>query len=101
MGFRRNRETHLTSAHWINKNQEFLQRSGLPSYAMSSPRNWSYFLLHGADGVLGDWQLDWISPKKAAELLKLIEDQLAQERRSVINYDLLGQLRNRAETESA
>jgi len=55
-------------------------------------RRWLYVLLHGEDELVTGWDVSWITPKQAGELLAVLTDDLSDD----IGYDLMREFRRRA-----
>ena len=74
-------------------NRTLLDVCGVPDAIADSDRQWAYVLLHGDDHLGTGWDVSWISPQQAAELLAALVHELPFEAR----YELVWFLRQRAE----
>ena len=95
MGFRRSDEAGPTGSRWRLANRSQLGACGVPAEVTASDRRWVYVLLHGDDYPGTGWDVSWLLPKQAAELLAVLD----RDRASWIGYDLVRLLRQRAEAE--
>jgi hypothetical protein len=94
MGFRRSDEAGPTGSRWRLAHQSLLGACGVPGEVAGSDRRWVYVLLHGDDYPGTGWDVSWVSPRQAAELLAVLERDLP----SAVGYDLVPLLRQRAQT---
>jgi hypothetical protein len=95
MGLRRSDEVAPTSSRWRVANRSLLGECGVPDEDIGSDRRWVYVLLHGDDYPGTGWDVEWVSPRQAAELLAVLERDLP----SAVGYDLVRLLRRRAEAD--
>ena len=95
MGFRRSDNIGPTCSRWRLAHRALLGACGIPAEVADSDRRWVYVLLHGDDYPGTGWDVSWVSPRQAAELLATLEWDLP----SWVGYDLVRLLRQRAEAE--
>jgi hypothetical protein len=93
MGFRRSDEDDPTGSRWRLANQALLGACGVPAEVADSDRRWVYLLLHGDDYPGTGWDVSWVTPRQAAELLAALVRDLPSE----AGYDLVRLLRQRAD----
>lgn len=94
MSFRRSDNTGPFGSRWRLANKSLLGACGVPAEVTDSDRRWIYLLLHGYDYCGTGWDVSWVSPQQAAELLAVLERQLS----STDGCDLVRLLRKRADT---
>ena len=94
MGYRRTADIDVTSSRWRLANQSLLEACGIPHEVASADRRWIYLLLHGDDHFGTGWEVSWISPTQAANLLAVLERDL----HSADGLDLVQLLRKRCAT---
>ncbi len=92
MSFRRSNNTGLFSSRWRIAHRSLLGECGIPTEVADSDRRWSYILLHGDDYPGIGWDVSWITPRQATELLNVLAENFPSE----IGLDLVRLLRQRA-----
>jgi hypothetical protein len=91
MWYRRSANIDVASSRWRLANQSLLEACGIPHEVASADRRWIYVLLHGDDHLGTGWDVSWISPSQAANLLAAFECDL----QSTVGLDLVQLLRKR------
>src|SRR5271168_4673015 len=73
MSFRRSDRPGPFGSRWRLANRGLLGACGVPTEVADSDRRWTYTLLHGDDYPGTGWDVSWMSPQRAAELLAVLE----------------------------
>ena len=92
MGFRRSENAGPAGSRWRLAHRSLLGSCGVPAEVADADRRWLYALLHGDDHPGTGWDVSWISPRQATELLAALVRDISSE----TGYDLIRLLRQRA-----
>ena len=92
MRFRRSENTGPSSSRWRLAHRALLGECGIPAEVSDSDRRWGYLLHYGSDDLGTGWDVSWITPEQARELLTALLSDLPSE----VGYDLVQSLRRRA-----